>query len=185
MTGSSAYMQDLSDRAPQHRGKIMGFQQATIGSVWIIGPAIGVPSPSPVPGAQRSKKALGRPASTCLVPQAACPRVQRTTGYFHCDQPWLNFSHVPILSIVELLPPPSVHHARAVIEAPWLATSGHGASITTDTVGRRRARRVVRLPELLHHRWDRIGAVLSGLPAAAGDTAVAGDADQAAAREAW
>eukprot|EP01047_Picozoa_sp_COSAG01_P087620 COSAG01_NODE_20240_length_964_cov_1.071676_2_plen_103_part_00 len=100
-------------------------------------------------------------------------------------KPWLKFSHVPILSIVELLLPPSVQHARAVIEAPWLATSGHGASITTDIVGRRRARRVVRLPELLHHRWDRLGAVLSGLPAAAGDTAVAGDADQAAAREAW
>ena len=41
MTGSSAYMQDLSDQAPQHRAKIMGFQQATIGSVWIVGPAIG------------------------------------------------------------------------------------------------------------------------------------------------
>ena len=41
MTGSSAYMQDLSDRAPEHRGKILGFQQATIGSVWIFGPAMG------------------------------------------------------------------------------------------------------------------------------------------------
>lgn len=41
MTGSSAYMQDLSDKAPEHRGKILGFQQATIGSVWIFGPAMG------------------------------------------------------------------------------------------------------------------------------------------------
>ena len=41
MTGSSAYMQDLSDKAPEHRGKILGFQQALIGSVWIFGPAMG------------------------------------------------------------------------------------------------------------------------------------------------
>ena len=40
-SGSSAYMQDLSDKAPDHRGTILGFQQATIGSVWIVGPAIG------------------------------------------------------------------------------------------------------------------------------------------------
>jgi hypothetical protein len=33
-------MQDLSDKAPEHRGKILGFQQAVIGSVWIFGPAI-------------------------------------------------------------------------------------------------------------------------------------------------
>eukprot|EP00466_Bigelowiella_natans_P012041 jgi/Bigna1/34837/e_gw1.7.198.1 len=41
MTGSSAYISDLSDRAPQHRAKIMGVHQAIVGSVWIVGPAVG------------------------------------------------------------------------------------------------------------------------------------------------
>jgi len=41
MTGSSAYMQDLSDRAPAHRAKIMGLQGMVVGSVWVVGPAIG------------------------------------------------------------------------------------------------------------------------------------------------
>ena len=39
--GSTAYMQDLSDQAPEHRAKIMGFQGVVIGSVWIVGPALG------------------------------------------------------------------------------------------------------------------------------------------------
>jgi len=41
MTASSAYMADLSDRAPQHRAKIMGINQAVVGSMWVIGPAFG------------------------------------------------------------------------------------------------------------------------------------------------
>eukprot|EP00468_Gymnochlora_sp_CCMP2014_P013464 CAMPEP_0167765852 /NCGR_PEP_ID=MMETSP0110_2-20121227/14959_1 /TAXON_ID=629695 /ORGANISM="Gymnochlora sp., Strain CCMP2014" /LENGTH=460 /DNA_ID=CAMNT_0007653695 /DNA_START=87 /DNA_END=1469 /DNA_ORIENTATION=- len=41
MTGSGAYMADLSDRAPAHRAKIMGIHQAMVGSVWVIGPAVG------------------------------------------------------------------------------------------------------------------------------------------------
>lgn len=41
MTASSAYMADLSDRAPEHRAKIMGINQAVIGSMWVLGPALG------------------------------------------------------------------------------------------------------------------------------------------------
>ena len=41
MTGASAYLADLSDKAPQHRAKIMGINQALVGSVWVVGPAIG------------------------------------------------------------------------------------------------------------------------------------------------
>eukprot|EP00405_Crypthecodinium_cohnii_P044107 CAMPEP_0206585046 /NCGR_PEP_ID=MMETSP0325_2-20121206/36163_1 /ASSEMBLY_ACC=CAM_ASM_000347 /TAXON_ID=2866 /ORGANISM="Crypthecodinium cohnii, Strain Seligo" /LENGTH=723 /DNA_ID=CAMNT_0054092477 /DNA_START=186 /DNA_END=2353 /DNA_ORIENTATION=- len=40
-TGSSAYMADLTDRAPQHRAKIMGLNSAIAGSVWVVGPAVG------------------------------------------------------------------------------------------------------------------------------------------------
>lgn len=40
-TGSSAYMADLTDRAPGHRAKIMGINQAIAGSVWVVGPAAG------------------------------------------------------------------------------------------------------------------------------------------------
>jgi len=40
-TGSSAYMADLTDRAPTHRAKIMGVNQAIAGSVWVVGPAVG------------------------------------------------------------------------------------------------------------------------------------------------
>ncbi|GAB5369346.1 hypothetical protein AAMO2058_001396900 [Amorphochlora amoebiformis] len=41
MTGSSAYISDLSDKAPKHRAKLMGIHQALVGSVWIVGPAVG------------------------------------------------------------------------------------------------------------------------------------------------
>ena len=41
MTASSAYMADLSDRAPEHRGKIMGANHAVVGSMWVLGPAFG------------------------------------------------------------------------------------------------------------------------------------------------
>jgi len=41
MTGSSAYLADLSDRAPQHRAKIMGINAMIAGSVWTVGPALG------------------------------------------------------------------------------------------------------------------------------------------------
>lgn len=41
MTGSGAYLADLSDRAPQHRARIMGLNQMIVGSVWVVGPAIG------------------------------------------------------------------------------------------------------------------------------------------------
>jgi len=41
MTGSSAYISDLSDSAPQHRAKVMAVHQAIVGSVWVVGPAIG------------------------------------------------------------------------------------------------------------------------------------------------
>eukprot|EP00658_Telonema_sp_P-2_P023528 TRINITY_DN19436_c0_g2_i1.p1 TRINITY_DN19436_c0_g2~~TRINITY_DN19436_c0_g2_i1.p1 ORF type:complete len:464 (-),score=91.84 TRINITY_DN19436_c0_g2_i1:312-1703(-) len=41
MSGSGAYMQDLSDRAPEHRAKIMGLQGMVVGSVWVVGPALG------------------------------------------------------------------------------------------------------------------------------------------------
>ena len=41
MTGSSAFLADLSDSAPQHRAKLMGINQMIIGSVWVIGPALG------------------------------------------------------------------------------------------------------------------------------------------------
>eukprot|EP00928_Gymnodinium_smaydae_P022595 TRINITY_DN18928_c0_g1_i1.p1 TRINITY_DN18928_c0_g1~~TRINITY_DN18928_c0_g1_i1.p1 ORF type:complete len:471 (-),score=44.14 TRINITY_DN18928_c0_g1_i1:95-1507(-) len=40
-SGSQAYMADLSDRAPNHRAKIMGLNNAVAGSVWVVGPAIG------------------------------------------------------------------------------------------------------------------------------------------------
>ena len=33
MTGSSAYLADLSDRAPQHRGKIMGINSMVAGEL--------------------------------------------------------------------------------------------------------------------------------------------------------
>lgn len=41
MSGATAYITDLSDRAPQHRAKIMGINQAVIGSMWVVGPAFG------------------------------------------------------------------------------------------------------------------------------------------------
>ena len=41
MTGSSAYLADLSDQVPEHRAKLMGINQALVGSVWVIGPALG------------------------------------------------------------------------------------------------------------------------------------------------
>mmetsp|Transcript_10172 Transcript_10172/g.25003 ORF Transcript_10172/g.25003 Transcript_10172/m.25003 type:complete len:439 (+) Transcript_10172:188-1504(+) len=41
MTGASAYISDISDRAPEHRAKIMGVHQAIVGSVWVVGPAVG------------------------------------------------------------------------------------------------------------------------------------------------
>jgi len=41
LTGSSAYLADLSDQAPQHRAKIMGIVGMVAGSVWIVGPAVG------------------------------------------------------------------------------------------------------------------------------------------------
>eukprot|EP00930_Biecheleria_cincta_P084792 TRINITY_DN74225_c0_g1_i1.p1 TRINITY_DN74225_c0_g1~~TRINITY_DN74225_c0_g1_i1.p1 ORF type:complete len:515 (-),score=71.95 TRINITY_DN74225_c0_g1_i1:97-1641(-) len=40
-SGSQAYMADLTDRAPKHRAKIMGLNNAIAGSVWVIGPAVG------------------------------------------------------------------------------------------------------------------------------------------------
>lgn len=40
-TGSSAYMADLTDRAPRHRAKIMGINMGVAGSVWLVGPAVG------------------------------------------------------------------------------------------------------------------------------------------------
>merc|ERR1719478_1002760 len=41
MTGSSAYLADLTDRVPQYRAKIMGVNSAITGSVWVVGPAVG------------------------------------------------------------------------------------------------------------------------------------------------
>ena len=41
MAGATAMLADYSDRAPQHRGKIMGINAALVGSVWIVGPAMG------------------------------------------------------------------------------------------------------------------------------------------------
>lgn len=41
MTGATAYLADLSDRVPEHRAKIMGINQGIVGSVWVIGPAVG------------------------------------------------------------------------------------------------------------------------------------------------
>ena len=40
MTASSAYMADLSDRAPEHRGKIMGANRTVVGSMWVLGPRV-------------------------------------------------------------------------------------------------------------------------------------------------
>lgn len=41
MTGSGAMMADLTDRAPQHRAKIMGFQTMVLSGVWVVGPVLG------------------------------------------------------------------------------------------------------------------------------------------------
>ncbi len=41
MTGSSAMMADLTDRAPQHRARIMGFQSMVLSGVWVVGPVLG------------------------------------------------------------------------------------------------------------------------------------------------
>mmetsp|Transcript_2640 Transcript_2640/g.5825 ORF Transcript_2640/g.5825 Transcript_2640/m.5825 type:complete len:403 (-) Transcript_2640:205-1413(-) len=41
MAGSSAYMADLTDRAPKYRARIMGLNAMVGGSVWVIGPAFG------------------------------------------------------------------------------------------------------------------------------------------------
>ena len=41
MAGSSAMMADLTDRAPQHRATIMGFQSMVLSAVWVVGPAVG------------------------------------------------------------------------------------------------------------------------------------------------
>ena len=41
MTGSTAYMADLTDRSPQHRVAIMGFQSTVLSAAWVVGPSIG------------------------------------------------------------------------------------------------------------------------------------------------
>lgn len=41
MSGSSAYMADLTDKAPAHRAKIMGLQGMILGSAWVAGPIVG------------------------------------------------------------------------------------------------------------------------------------------------
>lgn len=41
MSGSSAMMQDLTDRAPQHRAQLMAFQSFVLSGVWVAGPMLG------------------------------------------------------------------------------------------------------------------------------------------------
>ena len=41
MTGSSAMMADLTDRAPQHRAQMMALQSFVLSGVWVVGPACG------------------------------------------------------------------------------------------------------------------------------------------------
>lgn len=41
MTGSSAMMADLTDRAPQHRTTIMGLQSMVLSGAWVVGPIMG------------------------------------------------------------------------------------------------------------------------------------------------
>ena len=36
MTGSTAYMADLTDRSPQHRVAIMGFQSTVLSAAWVV-----------------------------------------------------------------------------------------------------------------------------------------------------
>ncbi|KAL1530485.1 hypothetical protein AB1Y20_001387 [Prymnesium parvum] len=41
MTGSSAMMADLTDRAPRHRATIMGMQSMVLSGAWVVGPIVG------------------------------------------------------------------------------------------------------------------------------------------------
>jgi len=41
MSGSSAMMADLTDRAPQHRAQLMAFQSFVLSGVWVAGPMLG------------------------------------------------------------------------------------------------------------------------------------------------
>ena len=41
MSGSTAMMQDLTDRAPQHRAQLMAFQSLVLSGVWVAGPMLG------------------------------------------------------------------------------------------------------------------------------------------------
>ena len=72
-------MQDLSDRAPQHRAKIMGFQQATIGSVWIIG-ALTALSRSPGKLCTRVERFVLLDEAGAKLCDELCPRKRNSSG---------------------------------------------------------------------------------------------------------